>query len=959
MNRWINFNINHPLVVLFGLLVITVIAGSGIRFLYFDSRTEALMPREDAAYKMGERAKKVFGDIKTYMVVVVEPFEGEELFSYKLFSHINNMVEEIEEFRNFDYLIEEERLQVLVNAANVSVTGLEQKTESIITSDTDFDDLESALDSQIFGGDDPESMDLDFPKLETPGPWDLSEPLECFYAESIRDRQEYSYSGYRPVTLELLRRQLDTRAGRQLDTILRANKLDNIEDTRPLSVDEFKKILETWETVYLYKSMEIVKSFMNPVSGEDVRGDDNTLTPVDLLPLDENNERILPKNRKEFAEYREILELNPSYEFSLYSLDKSGDINSLAMSIIFRPLHDHYEITSYIYGLVEKYNRAPVVLTSAGLPVLEKYIQEYMLADLLNLLPVVFFVIILTFVLNFRIARGVFLPTLAVLIGAVWTLGLMGYLGIPITIVVNLLPPLLVVLGSSYSIHIFNQYLHDLNPIRKEGLEALKQSMYHIAGTIMLAALTTCIAFLTLTSSQIVSLRDFGMFAAAGTVFFLIISVTLIPSSLALMKHAPKKNKMKIHDNSNIVISGIINFLSRLSLNRPGSCLLVGSLFIMFFSLGISMLRVESADMHMFKKDSYVYQSDIAVGKLYRGTITSNLVIDSGSANGVKNPEFLKTVEEIRDWITSEEGQEKYHQLHTVSFGDVIKRMHKAFNGDDPDYYVIPDDELTIADYLEIYSGEDRNSDGRPDAFEPFVDTGYRYVNIIIRVGSVGDRVFTTAINKKGIERIGNYMADHPTAGNYEWYLLGELTNFMVIANLIVKGQLTSIILSMIIVFFVIALLFRNFKAAIVGIIPISTSIILVYGLMGYMDIPLDIPKALLAAVAIGIGVDDTIHMFNSLRYHLSKGVSIEEAIVKTHKSAGHAITYTSIALIFGFGVLMSSQFLPVFYLGWLVASIIAVTTIGALVLIPAAIIFFKVSLDPQFELPRFKGEQR
>lgn len=314
----------------------------------------------------------------------------------------------------------------------------------------------------------------------------------------------------------------------------------------------------------------------------------------------------------------------------------------------------------------------------------------------------------------------------------------------------------------------------------------------------------------------------------------------------------------------------------------------------------------------------------------------------------MKDPEFLCSIDDLRNWITSPQNRKDYHMLHTTSFSDVIKRMHMAINNDDPEFYGIPEKQSIITDYLEIYSGEDRNSDGRFDTLEQYVDRDLRYVNVLIRMGSINDKIISTRIMKKGQEHIKNHMAGHSSFKNYRIIQTGAASNLITLAELVVRGQIISILLTLIIVAVLIFILFLNFKAGLLALIPISVSIIITYGFMGFFDIPLDMPKAILAAVALGIGVDDTIHMLKTLKFHLKAGLSIEESIKATHREAGMAIVYTSLSLVLGFSVLLLSDFVPGQFLGAMIVLTMISTTIAALVLLPASIIFFKIDLSRQ-----------
>ncbi len=119
MRKWIEFNINYPRLTSVIIILITIISIFELRKLYFDSSIEALMPKQEPQYILGEKAKKVFGDSKTFLLTAVEPHEGKKLFSFETFSHINNLVEELEEFKDFNYSLENERLETLLKLGNI------------------------------------------------------------------------------------------------------------------------------------------------------------------------------------------------------------------------------------------------------------------------------------------------------------------------------------------------------------------------------------------------------------------------------------------------------------------------------------------------------------------------------------------------------------------------------------------------------------------------------------------------------------------------------------------------------------------------------------------------------------------------------------------------------------------------------------------------------------------------
>ena len=986
MKRWIDFNLNHPRLVLLILFIITVLSALGFRNLYFDSSTEAMMPKHSTEYIAGLKAKKIFGDSKAFFLTAIQPSDGAELFSRETFEQLSLLVEEIEEFQRFNRNREDRRIGTLMNISGISVknpdagqapekplkktgpSSTEAGLDDLLEKNSDsasketVSSLEDELDKNLLNGKSPAGKKDISINENGPGKdiWEGCCPTqEEIYVRPVRKKNSYDYTGYRPISISETRQALDTVARRHLDTILILADLNEKQPEEKLSRREFGKIMELWEKFYLYKSMKIVKSFINPVTGKDIMGTAGEIRPFRFIEEDRNGRPLIPSTEEEFSRYRKKLLSNPAYESALYSLDEKGNIRALAFSSNFRPHRNHGEIFEFLDTAIEKYNRSPLKLTTVGILTLQKIVSGIMKNDLKKFMPLILLIVILTFYLNFRLVRGVILPSLAVLIGAAWTIGLMGHFSIPITMTVNMLPPLLVAVGSSYSIHIFNQYLLDqknMHSIDKK--EGLSLAMNHISLTVLLAAITTFAGFISLMVNDVESIQNFGVFAALGTVISVAVSVMLIPSALMLMKLLPHKTKHQDVDHfeySSPSVGRIIRLLNHLCRFHPGAVFICCILIILVFSYGITKIRIETAPLHNFKKSSFLYKADFLLGNLFRGSIASNFIIDSGRKNGVKDPVFLRRVEEIRAWITSPENQERSHMFHTSSFGDVIKRMNKAMNNENPDFYTIPENAGTINDYMELFSGEDSDSDGRIDSIEPFVDPEFRYVNVIIRTGSRNGEMFTTDHIQKSKDSITGYMNSRPWPEKYTWHLTGEAVNFLVLAKLMVKGQIKSVCLTLAAVALIIFLLFRNWQAAIISLLPISTSIIMTYGLMGLLDINLDSSKALVSAVSIGIGVDDTIHMLKTLKHNLKKGLSIQQAIDATHREAGLAIVYTSLALILGFSVLLLSDFVPVQYLGGLIGITMISTTVSALVLLPSLLLFFNIQLQKELNWRIFR----
>lgn len=781
--------------------------------------------------------------------------------------------------------------------------------------------------------------------------------------EAIRERKKYNYNQVKKINKETLLDQFSGTARNQLLTIMRYHGMQEYSEEQILSKQDIKKVVESWEDLYLLKSKEIVKNLVDPISVEDISGSKGELKPQSLLPENDDGSYALPKNDKEFAAYYDKLQKNPLYKDSLYSLDENGKVRALGLYYILRPQKDLIKIREYLWHLVQKYDQGPVKLYVMGTTIINKFMNDHTQKDLAIFLPLVILVVIITFYLNFHSIRGVLLPTLTVLLATLWTMGIMGFLQIPVTIIGSITPILLIAVGSSYAIHIFNQYLLDLNFIKQNNKQdALLTSLSNISTTVMLAGATTFIGFSTLAVNQVRALREFGIFAAIGTLLSVYIAVVLISASLMLLPNFQRKTKKgenssipSREEEGNMIVRNMVHFFSFFSTKYSGSVIAVIVVTMAVGIWGTTQMTTETTAVKYFLENSYINVANKKISHLFNGTFVFDLVIDSGKRNGAKDPNFLNFISSLQNWLNQTEQKEKYYILHNTSFTDIIQRMHKAMHNDDHAYYTIPASKTTIEEYLEIFSGKDGDSDGRADVLEGVIDSQYRYVNIPVRIGNHGGQDVGTRELNLARNHIRKHLAQFPNPDQYHYAIVGTPLNFITLSGYIVRGQVATIILSVLIVAFIIFILFQNPFAGLVALLPISVSVIIVFGFMGFAKIPLDIAQAILSSVAIGIGVDDTIHFLNTLRKKLCSGLSLQEAIHETHHKAGLAIVYTSVALIFGFSVMMFSSFRPVVYFGFLVSSVMLSTTIGALLVLPSVINFFHLPLAKQYSMPILK----
>ncbi|MBU0992652.1 MAG: MMPL family transporter [Proteobacteria bacterium] len=712
-----------------------------------------------------------------------------------------------------------------------------------------------------------------------------------------------------------------------------------------LSPKDLKKLRQNLLSSLELKKQELVDFILSPLTMRDISGKEDTLETYDLVEKDSKGNRILPDTEAQFDELKKKLKRNPAFEKAIYAVDPAtGQITDFGMFIKFKNMKNQDAIAREITQIIKTFKGLDII--PMGVPIGVIQFADYMREDLKTFLPIVIMVVAIVFFFNFRSVRGVVLPFLNLIMAQIWTVGLMGYLGFKMTTVGTSIPALVCAVGSSYAIHIMNQYYLDFDMISEKGLfQGLRWSMSHISLTVILAAMTTLISFLTLAPSGIIAMSQWGIITAIGVFFALLIGATLIPASLMLMKH--KRPAVLLRKNKTLKVTMIDRFIThviRLSTRHYFAVIGVVAVLGVISAIGLSRVQVESDFMLYFKKnDPFRINNSIIEKKLVGGS-GFNILIDSGKEEGIKDAAFLKTVEDLREWLTSDEN------IHlnigrTDSFNDFIKTMNFAMNNDDPGHYRIPENTLDIVDYLELFDGDDKNGDGRIDEFESYVNPDFSTTNIIART-SKRDNIETlgTARMAKIIKEIENHL-DQTLPSPYSYTITGFPVMNILMANYVVNGQLQSLLLSLIIIGIIVAILFSNVYAGFLSLLPMSSAVLLNFGIMGWLGINLDMVTSVIAAITIGIGVDDTIHFLNTFRQYQEKGMRVDDTIKKTLEASGKAIIYTSLALIFGFIVLTVSNFKPVILFGVLMALTMIATTVGALLILPAFIKTTQINL--------------
>ncbi|MCK4689037.1 MAG: RND family transporter, partial [Candidatus Marinimicrobia bacterium] len=574
---------------------------------------------------------------------------------------------------------------------------------------------------------------------------------------------------------------------------------------------------------------------------------------------------------------------------------------------------------SFLFNKLAKKYEGPEQIHIAGMPLTRHEVTNTMQSDIKTLFPFGIVLMIFLLIFCFRSWIGAFLPFIVVIMSIINMIGLMALLRIKFTFIGIMTPVMLIAIANDYSIHIVAHYFEEYKncDYRSKDL-IIKSTLQHLQTPVFLAGITTMIGFLSLQSHILPPVRQLGLFVSFGITIAFILSLTFVPAALKLLDYPVFLTTGNSTEKMNRFLRKWGNLFTRHKL----SFLLIVALTSLVISTGITRINVDTNPIYFFRESSEIRRGNEVIDKVFGGS--SQLAI---LAKGdIKSPDFLKKIEQLTNFL-----DEKNNITQTSSIIDQLKLMNKAFHSDSTEYKVIPKTRDEVAQYLFLYS-----LTGDPEDLDHFVDYDYEQAQILARVNETGSAASFKLYNEAKVF-VKNEL------GEENFPSITGVTAFIgVLSDLVIKGQIRSLILSIFFVCLVSAIIFRSIIGGLLSIVPLGGAIVIVFGLMGYLHIDLNMATVMLSSIMIGVGIDYTIHFLYRYRLEVKKGASAEEAVILTLKTSGKGIIYNALSVIVGFSVLMISGFLPIYFFGFLIVFSITGCLLGALSVMPALLVLVK-----------------
>ena len=573
-----------------------------------------------------------------------------------------------------------------------------------------------------------------------------------------------------------------------------------------------------------------------------------------------------------------------------------------------------------------------------GIPMIADDMMSFIKSDIIVFGLGVLLFIIMTLWFIFKKLIWIIVPISSCFFSVLIMTGPLGFLGWKVTVISSNFIALMLILTMAMNIHMSTRFLQLKDDYPKlDNFEIISITTKKMFWPIIYTVLTTICAFLSLIFSGIKPIIDFGWMMTFGLITSFIITFTLLPTLLGFMSN----NNIKINKDNE---SKITSFLGKISINNKNIIFTVTGLVIILSITGISRLEVENSFINYFNKNTEIYKGMKLIDEKLGGTTPLEVIL--------KFPKKTETIstekDEFEDWGNEDSGDDERYWF-TKDKIDKIQAVHNYLDTLSPVGKV-----LSFSSIIEVATQLNNNKplgtlemgvlySKIPESIKKEII--YPYISIKDDEARISLRIIDSQDGLRRNELINQINYDLENKLNLkkeEFRLAGVLILFNNLLQSLFKSQILTLGLVMIGIFGMFMILFRNIKLSLIGIIPNFIAAFFILGIIGLLGIPLDMMTITIAAITIGIAVDNSIHYIYRFKEEFFKNKNYNETLRICHSTVGVAILNTSITIVFGFSILVFSKFIPTIYFGIFTGIAMLLAMISVLTLLPSLILITK-----------------
>lgn len=532
----------------------------------------------------------------------------------------------------------------------------------------------------------------------------------------------------------------------------------------------------------------------------------------------------------------------------------------------------------------------------AGTPAITQTVKQYMIKDMKRFMRLAILTIGICLLVMFRRLSGVVTPLLVVGLTVVATLGTMSLTGTKFKITTTILPSFLLAVGVCATVHALA--LTYLGLRHGKTLKAALVAAYSHSGlAIVMTSLTTAAGLASFASSKVAPVADLGIYSAVGVLIALFYTFTFLPALLSLLPIKMKKSESVEKSN---LMDRILAWISSFSVRRYREILAVAALLVAIGVAGLFKVNFSHDVLTWLPESLDVRKATEVINEEMRGSVVLEVVLDTGRENGLYDRQTLLALDRLTRDLEADYRNTEIFVGKAISLNTVLKEIHQALHENDPAFYKIPDNERLIPQELLLF--ENSGSDD----LEDLIDSQFRKVRITLKVPWVDSLLYTSFIDD--VEKRFRAEFDGKVLDGGEDMQL-EVTGIMSLLgstlNAAIHSATQSYIIALVVITILMIVLIGETRLGLLSMVPNLGPIFMILGGIGWFGVPLNMFTMMVASIAIGLSVDDTIHfMYNFKKYYSHSG-NVLDAVQKTMGTAGRALLTTSVVLSIGFFIFM------------------------------------------------------
>jgi predicted RND superfamily exporter protein/anti-sigma regulatory factor (Ser/Thr protein kinase) len=641
------------------------------------------------------------------------------------------------------------------------------------------------------------------------------------------------------------------------------------------------------------------------------------------LPLIKKD--IDPAAKMSLAQFETVVAPVALFQKNLISADRKNT----GITLILEKDVDQESVISAVDAIIAS-QADHLSLYQIGMPLISRALVNYSIHDFQRLPVLTFGLIAAVLFILLRRPAQVFLPLMCVCIVLVWTFGFMGLMQLKLSLLTMIVPVFIIAVGTAYSLHTISDYSACAQRAESRS-DAVTASFTHTALPCALAVLTTLFGLGALFVNRIPAIDEFALFTCFGMVSLLCVLLTVLPAVLVLIP-LPEAGNQKV-DRIAVAVDRFLDVIVRVNLHHQKAALSIIGLTALTAAVGIFFIRIETNPVEYFREDAPVSRYFHDIYQSLSGSFPVYVTVTSTETDYFENSRHMAEIKRLQDFLETLPKVDK-----TISFADYLMLVNYTLNHYEAKYYALPTEDFEIRMAINNYKtilGE--------DLYSRFMTPALNSANILMltHLSSSGEFLKT----REAIQAFaGRHFAKH---------LDLEVTGFGMAVSassqLLTTGQVKSLSISLVLIFGIMFLMFLSAKVGLIAILPNCFPILMNFGIMGWLGIKLSMATSLIASIAIGLAVDDTIHYLHRYNLEFKKDLDKDRALRDTIKQVGKPIVMTSLTISIGFLVLMFSQFKPTAIFGFLMVITMATALIGDLVILPS--LMLRVELVTAWDL--------